>query len=58
MFSVVMARHRYESIMCFMHFNDNTLPSSGWPTTSWLNCCCPQLVPFCNNTINSPSWNI
>ncbi|CAI9615922.1 unnamed protein product, partial [Staurois parvus] len=22
-FSAAMARHRYESIMCFMHFNDN-----------------------------------
>ncbi|CAI9598275.1 unnamed protein product, partial [Staurois parvus] len=24
-FSAAMARHRYKSIMCFMHFNNNTL---------------------------------
>ncbi|CAI9543598.1 unnamed protein product, partial [Staurois parvus] len=24
-----------------------------WPTTSWLSCCCSQLLPLCYVTTNS-----
>ncbi|CAI9574852.1 unnamed protein product [Staurois parvus] len=29
-----------------------------WPTTSWLSCCCFQLLPLCYNTTNSSQWNM
>ncbi|CAI9572610.1 unnamed protein product, partial [Staurois parvus] len=41
------------SVHCSLQNALTPLCHFAWPTTSWLSCCCSQLLPLCYNTTNS-----
>ncbi|CAI9537798.1 unnamed protein product [Staurois parvus] len=49
-FSYSLCRHLPTSAHCTLQ---HALCHFTWPTTSWLSCCCSQLLTLCYNTTNS-----